>query len=112
MIEILMKCAKFRMKIRENFKTVHKMTDWLHKTCAVCLTQYGKKSTKIQKITPAIETKIKCFVWNQFSVEVANYPKVICNNCHRNLYDLERNKVEYLGNWIEKISKVNISCYI
>ena len=52
------------------------MTDCLHKTCAVCLTQYGKKSTKIQKITPAIETKIKCFVWNQFSVQVANYPKL------------------------------------
>ena len=86
------------------------MTNCLHKTCAVCLTQYGKKSTKIQKITPAIETKIKCFVWNQFSVQVANYPNVICNNWHRNLYDLDKNKVEYLGNWIEKISKVNLSC--
>ncbi|XP_065673439.1 uncharacterized protein LOC136090576 isoform X2 [Hydra vulgaris] len=83
------------------------MADCLHKTCAVCLTQFGKKSSKIQKITPAIETKIKTFVWSQYSLDVTNYPKVICNNCHRNLYDLDKNKVEYLGNWIVKISKID-----
>ena len=82
------------------------MADGLHKTCAVCLTKFNKKSTKIQKITPAIETKIKNFVWNQYSLEVTNYPNIVCNNCHRNLYDLDMNKVEYLGNWIEKMSKV------
>ena len=93
MIEIRKKCAKFWIKIRENFQNSTQNDELFAKTCAVCLTQYGKKSTKIQKITPAIETKIKCFVWNQFSVQVANYPKVICNNCHRNLYDLDKNKV-------------------
>ena len=94
-------------------KNPRKFSEQYTKWRAVCikhvqfvLQQYGKKSTKIQKITPAIETKIKCFVWNQFSVQGANYPNVICNNCDRNLYDLDKNKVEYLGNWKEIISKV------
>ena len=76
------------------------------KTCAVCLTVFGLKSSKIQKITPAVEEKILSYVWNQYSSDLTNCPKVICNSCHRNLYDLDINKTNYLGNWMEKISKV------
>ena len=40
---------------------------------------------------------------------------VIFNNCPLNLYELDKNKINYLGNWMEKILKVGnfiVSYYI
>ena len=74
--------------------------------CAVCFDKFGKKSSKTQKITPAVENKIKMYVWGQFDLSIANQPKVVCNGCHRNLYSLDKNKTEYLTKWMDKISKV------
>ncbi|XP_065666477.1 uncharacterized protein LOC136087513 [Hydra vulgaris] len=75
--------------------------------CAVCFKIFGKKSAKLHKISKAIEEKIKTFIWDSYDQNLANHPKVICSNCYKNLYCLEKNDTKYLDKWLKQISQIN-----
>jgi len=76
--------------------------------CAVCFKIFGKKSAKLHKISKAIEEKIKTFIWDSYDQNLVNHSKVICSNCYKNLYCLEKNDTKYLDKWLKQISQVSL----
>ena len=79
-----------------------------HAICAVCFENHGLCSKYLSGITEKVEGLIINYVWPVFSREKLICPAVICSSCKRNLYPLDKGDTKYIGNWIEKISKVNI----
>jgi hypothetical protein len=75
-------------------------------TCAVCFENKGVYSKSLLKITPALVEKIRMYVWAEYDPEKNICPEVICSNCRRNLFSLDKNKTDYLAQWMDKISKV------
>ena len=89
----------------------------VNNVCAVCFKTFGKKSTKLHKITRATKEKIKVFIWDNYDQNLANHPQVICSNCClKNLANhpqvicsncLEKNDTKYLDKWLKQIFQVS-----
>ena len=77
-------------------------------TCAVCFEVKGEHSKTLNKITKGIEEKIATYIWPAYNLGISVCPSVICSNCRRNLFCLEKGSTEYLSKWMEKVSKVSI----
>ena len=77
-------------------------------TCAVCFEVKGEHSKTLNKITKGIEEKIATYIWPAYNLGISVCPSVICSNCRRNLFCLEKGSTEYLSKWMEKVSKVLI----
>nr|XP_047125442.1 uncharacterized protein LOC124807543 isoform X1 [Hydra vulgaris] len=76
-------------------------------TCAVCLINKGIRSKSLTPITPSVREKIQEYIWPNFDSDLEICPSVVCSNCRRNLFSLNKGETAYLSNWLETISKIN-----
>nr|XP_012557502.2 uncharacterized protein LOC105844913 isoform X1 [Hydra vulgaris] len=76
-------------------------------TCAVCLINKGIRSKSLTPITPSVREKIQEYIWPNFDSDFEICPSVVCSNCRRNLFSLNKGETAYLSNWLETISKIN-----
>lgn len=75
-------------------------------TCAVCFEIKGKHSKTLQKITNGISDKNIYYIWPTYSMDKKHCLSVICSNCRRNLFSLDKGVTEYLTKWMDQVSKV------
>ena len=75
-------------------------------TCAICLINKGIRSKCLTPITPLVCEKIQEYTWPNFDSDLDVCPLVVCSNCRRNLFSLNKRGTAYLSNWLESILKV------
>ena len=74
------------------------MADLKQSVCAVCFEKKGEYSKSLSKVQPSIANKIKEYIWPEYNEEFIVCPDVICSNCRRNIFLLEKGSSTYLSN--------------
>ena len=82
-------------------------------TCAVCFEFKDERTKTLHKKTKGIEAKIQSYIWPSYNLGKSVCPSVICSNCRRNLFCLEKDSTEYLSNWMQKgiVKSIKTSIY-
>ena len=77
----------------------------LQRVCCCCWEKFGVNNKTLRPVNNTLEELMQLFIFAGYSLEIEDYPSVVCSNCHRNLYLLKEGKTSR-GAWGEKIRKV------
>ena len=73
--------------------------------CCCCWEFFGARSKSLYPVNSTIETLMKLYIYPGYSLEICNYPTVVCSSCRRNLYLMKSGNTPR-GSWGERVSKV------